>query len=97
MRPEARRIAAEFGLGRHVKAWRRGSKVTEWALAYGFLIGLPVVTAMLALTARGQSASLPVPDYEDHAGNTVAIGKRAPELLTRAEQVLTARLNRPAN
>ncbi len=153
---EARRIAAEFGLGRHVKAWRRGSKVTEWALACGFLIGLPVVTATLALTARGQPASLPVLDYvalgmvlslptvigwrhrwlvlyefeaglasvsryrrrvtvlrwadlaavredtgqdqdgdwhfygyllEDHAGNKVAIGKRAPELLARAEQV----------
>jgi hypothetical protein len=34
---------------------------------------------------------------DDHAGNTVALGKRAPELLARAEQVLAARLKRPAN
>jgi hypothetical protein len=45
-----------------------GSKVTERALLFGFLIGLPVITAMLALTAHGQSASLKLP-------NIVALGR----------------------
>lgn len=59
----ADRIGAEFGLGRHVRVWRRGwSKVAGRALVFGFLIGLPVVTAVLALTANARSASLPVPD-----------------------------------
>lgn len=61
---EARRIAAEFGLGRHVRVWRRGwSKGAARVLVFGFLIGLPAVTAVLALTADAQSesASLPVP------------------------------------
>jgi hypothetical protein len=164
---EAQRIAAEFGLGRHVKVWRRGwSKVAGMALGFGFLAGLPVITAVLALTVstQSESASLPVPDLvalgtimalpavlvlrmrptlhefkagvasvsvyrrrvtvvrwadlaavskdtgqdqdgdwhfygyllEDHAGNTVHIGKRAPQLLARAEQVLAARPSRPA-
>jgi len=134
-------------------------------LGLGFLIGLPTVTAVLALTANPQteSASLPVPDLvalgtvmalpvvlalrlrptlhefeaglasvsvyrrqvtvvrwadlaavgedigqdqdgdshfhgyllQDHAGNTVHIGKRAPQLLARAEQILAARPSRP--
>jgi hypothetical protein len=50
----------EFGLGRHVRVWRRGwSNVAARALVFGFLIGLPVVTAVLALIAIEQSASLP--------------------------------------
>jgi hypothetical protein len=32
----------------------------------------------------------------DRAGNTVESGKRAPELVTRAQQVLAARSSRPA-
>jgi hypothetical protein len=163
---EARRIAAEFGLGRHVKVWRRGwSRAAGLVLGFGFLIGLPAVTAMLALTARAQSDSFKTPyavalavvmslpavigwraqwpvlhEFEgglanvsrhrrrvsvvrwadlaavsedffadedgrwhsrgyvltDRAGNTVQLGKRAPELVARAEQVLAARLRRPA-
>lgn len=162
---EAHRIAAEYGLGRHVKVWRRGSKLVEQALLLGFLIGLPVVTAMLAVTARWQSASFE-PQYAvalgvvmslpavigwrsqwpvlhefeggmanvsrhrrrvsvvrwadlaavsedfvededgrwhsrgyvltDRAGNTVQLGKRAPELVARAEQSLAARRTRSA-
>jgi hypothetical protein len=165
---EAQRIAAEFGLGRHLKVWRRGwSKAAAMVLGLGFLTGLPAVTAVLALTANAQtqSGSFPVPDLvalgtvmalpvvlvlrlrptlhefeaglasvsvyrrqvsvvrwadlaavtkdigqdqdgdwhfhgyllHDHAGNTVDIGKRAPLLLARAEQVLAARPGQPAN
>ena len=164
---EARRIAAEFGLGRHVKVWRRGwSKAAVMVLGWGFLAGLPAVTAVLALSASAQSESapFPVPDLvalgtvmalpavlglrlrptlhefeaglasvsvyrrrvtvvrwadlaavsedtgqdqdgdwhfygyllHDHAGNTVHIGKHAPQLLARAEQVLTARPGEPS-
>lgn len=157
---EARRIAAEFGLGRPVKVWRRGSKTVEWALACGFLIGLPVITVLLALTANDEPETWPVPYFaalgvimalpavigwrcqwpplyefeaglanvtryrrrvtvlrwadlaavtedigqdhdgdwrlhgyllEDHAGNMVEIGDRAPALIARAEQALAAR------
>ena len=62
---EAQRIAAEFGLGRHVRVWRRGwSKLAARVLVFGFVIGLPVITVVLALTANAQpaSASLPVPE-----------------------------------
>ena len=80
-RAEVQRIAAEFGLGRHVKVWRRGwSKTSERAFRdqdgdehfYGYLL-------------------------QDHAGNTVELGKRAHELRAGAEQVLAARLSRPAH
>ena len=163
---EVQRIADEFGLGRHIKVWRRGwSKTTERVLLFGFVIGLPLVTAMLALTANPKSATLPMPDIvalgvvmslpalfvlrsrptlhefegglasvtthkrrvtvvrwadlaalsehrgrdqdgdehfygyllQDHAGNTVEIGKRAHELRARAEQIVAARLSRPAH
>ena len=163
---EVHRIAAEFGLGRHVKVWRRGwSKTMERVLLFGFVIGLPLVTAMLALTANPKSATLPMPDIvalgavlllpvvfalrsrptlhefegglasvsthkrrvtvvrwadlaalsehrgrdqdgdehfygyllQDHAGNTVEIGKGAQELRARAEQILATRLSRPAH
>lgn len=49
---EAGRIGAELGLGRHVKAWRRGPKVVEWGLAWGFLIGLPISTILFFMTAN---------------------------------------------
>ena len=49
---EAERIGAEFGLGRHVKAWRRGPKVVEWGLAWGFLIGLPISAILFFVTAN---------------------------------------------
>jgi hypothetical protein len=163
---EAHRIAAEFGLGRPVKVWRRGSKAVEWALACGFLIGLPVTTVLLVLTANEKSGTWPLPYFvalgvvlalpavigwrgqwpvlyefeaglanvtryrrrvtvmrwadlaavtedigqdqdgdwhfygyllEDHAGNTVEIGERAPALIARAQHVLAARLSRSAN
>jgi hypothetical protein len=162
---EARRIAAEFGLGRHVKVWRRGSKVTERALLLAFLIGLPVVTVMLVLTASQQMTSFKLPyavalgvvmslpavigwrsqwpvlhefegglanvsrhrrqvsvvrwsdlaavaeDWfededgrwhsrgyvlEDRAGHTVELGKRAPELVARAHEVLAVSPSRSA-
>jgi hypothetical protein len=59
---EARRIAAELGLGRPVRAWRRRSKVTEWVLALGFLIGLPGITAVLAVTAELRE-QISVPEF----------------------------------
>jgi hypothetical protein len=58
---EAERIGAEFGLGRHVKAWWRGPKVVEWALVWGFLIDLPVSIVVAEVTATGPSGRLSVP------------------------------------
>ncbi len=60
---EEQRIAADFGLGRHVKVWWRGSKVTERVLLFGFLIGLPVIAALLPLAAHEQFASFQVPYF----------------------------------
>src|SRR5262252_8983678 len=55
---EAPRSAAEFGLGRHVKVWRRGwSRAAAMVLGLGFLVGLPAVTAALALTASRSTES----------------------------------------
>jgi hypothetical protein len=162
---EAQQIAAEFGLGRHVKVWRRGSKVIDRVVLFGFLIGLPVIAALLLVEAHEQVAWFEVPYFtafgvvmslpvviglrswpvlhefeagvanvsryrrrvsvvrwadlssvredlwqdedgvvrssgyvlQDRAGNTVKLGKRAPELAARAEQILAARLSRPAH
>jgi hypothetical protein len=70
---EARQIAAEFGLGRPVKVWRRRSKATEWVLGLGFLIGLPVVLALLPLaTHHGAQQRLPV-WYAVALGTVVAL------------------------
>jgi hypothetical protein len=43
---EAERIGAEFGLGTHVKTWRRGSKALEWAIADVVLIGMPATLVL---------------------------------------------------
>jgi hypothetical protein len=60
---EAQRIAAEYRLGRHLKVWRRRlPTVMLWSLIFGFLIGLPGITAVLALRANAHVETLSVPD-----------------------------------
>ena len=108
---EAARIGAEFGLGRHVKAWRRGPKVVEWGLAWGFLIGLPASTILFFVTANkppGAAVEQPVSTDEDgkatvydhvlrdRAGNPIKVGK-LPRLADRAQQLLASRLIPPAH
>lgn len=90
---EAARIGAEFGLGRHVKAWRRGPKVVEWGLAWGFLIVLPAVEQPVSTDEDGKAT---VYDHvlRDRAGNTIKVGK-LPRLADRAQQVLASRLIPP--